>query len=60
MEFKAEVTSMEMKTPAAMEMETGGEVLPVGPRPGKAICSFWQGRVEIALRVMAVMVSSKR
>ena len=46
----------EKKQPAAMEMETGGEVLPVGPRPGMAICSFGQGRVEIALRVMAIMV----
>lgn len=28
----------------------GGKVL--GPRPGKAIVTFWQGRVEILLRVV--------
>lgn len=44
------------KTPAAMEMEAAGVVIPAGPRPGMAICSFWQGRVEIALRILAVMV----
>ena len=37
----------EKKQPDAMEMETGGEVLPVGPQPGMAICSFghagWSG-----------------
>ena len=32
----------------------GGRVL--GPRPGKAIVTFWQGIVEIILRVV-VMVS---
>lgn len=31
-----------------------GEVL--GPRPGIAICSFWQGRVEIFLRIVAPLV----
>ena len=55
--MEAETNVEEVKTPAAMEMETGGEVLPIGPQPGKAICSFWQGRVEIALRVMVIMVS---
>ncbi len=32
-----------------------GQVL--GPKPGRAICSFWQGGVEIALRVLAPVVS---
>ena len=50
------IASGEKKQLAAMEMETGGEVLPVGPQPGMAICCFGQGRVEIALRVMVIMV----
>jgi len=29
----------------------------LGPRPGKAIVSFWQGRVEILLRFLAADVS---
>ena len=33
-----------------------GEVL--GPRPGKAICSFWQGQVEIVLWIVAPLVST--
>ncbi len=31
----------------------GSRVL--GPRPGKAIVSFWQGIVEIVLRAIAVV-----
>ena len=31
----------------------GGRVL--GPRPGKAIVSFWQGIVEIVLRSVALV-----
>ena len=31
----------------------------LGPRPGKAIVSFWQGRVEIFLRFLAGDVSMR-
>ena len=27
------------------------------PRPGLAICSFWGGRVEIIMRIVAAVVS---
>lgn len=39
-----------------MAAAVAGEIL--GPRPGKAICSFWQGGMEMALRVIAPVVSS--
>ncbi len=39
-----------------MAQAVAGAVL--GPRPGKAICSFCQGRVEILLRIIAVVVSN--
>ena len=32
---------------------------PHGPKPGKAIFSFWQGIVESVLRMAAVVVSAK-
>ena len=38
-----------------MAAAIAGEVL--GPRPGKAIVSFWQGGVEIGLRAAAALVS---
>ena len=38
-----------------MAAAVAGEVL--GPRPGKAICSFWQGNVEIDLRFAVIAVS---
>lgn len=37
-----------------MAAAVAGEVL--GPRPGKAICTFCGGRVEILLRVLAPVV----
>ena len=40
-----------------MAMLLAGEVL--GPRPGKAICSFWQGTMEVTLRIAASMVRSQ-
>lgn len=30
-----------------------GEI--VGPHPGRAICSFWQGTVEVLLRIFALV-----
>ena len=38
-----------------MATAIAGQVL--GPRPGRAICSFWQGVVEINLRIIAPTVS---
>ncbi len=38
-----------------MAEAVAGEVL--GPRPGLAIVSFWQGIVEIGLRAAAAVVS---
>ena len=37
-----------------MAEAVAGAVL--GPRPGWAICSFWQGKVEIVLRILAPLV----
>ena len=41
-----------------LSTETGqtlvGEI--VGPHPGKAICSFWQGTTEIVLRMLALVI----
>lgn len=37
-----------------MAAAVAGEVL--GPRPGKVICSLWQGRVEIVLRISVILV----
>ena len=39
-----------------MAAAVAGEVL--GPRPGMAIVSFWQGRVEIVARTVAILVGS--
>ena len=38
-----------------MAAAVAGEVL--GPRPGKAICSFWQGTLEIVLWIATILVS---
>ena len=40
-----------------MAAAVAGEIL--GPRPGRAICSFWQGGVEMALRIIAPVVRAK-
>ena len=37
-----------------MAAAVAGEIL--GPRPGRAICSFWQGGMEMALRIIAPVV----
>jgi len=37
-----------------MAAAVAGEVL--GPRPGKAICSFWQGTLEIVLWILIPVV----
>lgn len=53
------VTSLKRKItrdlfPRIEKMEVAGAVL--GPRPGKAICSFCEGRMEILLWILAALV----
>lgn len=40
-----------------MAAAVAGEIL--GPRPGRAICSFWQGGMEMTLRIIAPVVRPK-
>ena len=39
-----------------MCLKVAGKLL--GPRPGLAIVSFWGGRIEIVLRILAILVTA--